>query len=210
VRWRAKVRAIVHSIREIGYDAHMPALRNPKHELFCQLIPQGTKNGWSQAEIYRRCGYKAAGHSAEVLASNLLKNIEVQRRIAEITAPAVRKARVTTETLIGQFDQVFDAAMSDKQFGAASSAATVKAKLTGFLRDRLEVGSPGAFDGLETTEQVVAALLSDQTASEALATLDTLRSEIEAYAADHADIVVTEPARPRERGSEAGRRLVEQ
>jgi hypothetical protein len=35
------------------------------------------------------CGYKAIGHSAEVLASNLLKNIEVQRRIAEITAPAV-------------------------------------------------------------------------------------------------------------------------
>jgi hypothetical protein len=181
----------------------MPALRNPRRELFCQLIPQGTKNGWSQAEIYRRCGYKAAGHSAEVLASNLLKNIEVQRRIAEITAPAVRKARVTTETLIAQFDQVFDAAMSDKQFGAASSAATVKAKLTGFLRTQIEIGSVGSFDGLETTEQIITELLADQTASEALQQLDTLRELIEHHAADHADIVVTEPARPRAPGGEA-------
>jgi hypothetical protein len=183
----------------------MPALRNPKHELFCQLIPQGAKNGWSQAEIYRRCGYKAAGHSAEVLASNLLKNIEVQRRITEITGPAVKKARVTTETLIAQFDQVFDAAMSDKQFGAASSAASVKAKLTGFLRDKLVVGTPGSFDGLETTAQVVAALLADQTPNEALASLATLQREVERYASDHAEVVAAKA--PRAPGSEADQAL---
>jgi len=186
----------------------MPALRNPRHELFCQLIPQGVKNGWSQADIYRRCGYKAAGHSAEVLASNLLKNIEVQRRIAEITAPAVRKARVTTETLIDQFDAVFDGAMSDKQFGAASSAASVKAKLTGFLRERMEVGAPGSFDACETTEDVMRVLLADQSAAEALASLDVLRKEIERHAASHATLIpAAEPARPREPGSEPERSL---
>jgi hypothetical protein len=185
----------------------MPALKNPRHELFCQLIPQGAKNGWSQAEIYRRCGYKATGHSAEVLASNLLKNIEVQQRIAEITAPAVRKARVTTETLIGQFDQVFDAAMSDKQFGAASSAATVKAKLTGFLRDKLEIGGPGAFDACASADDVMRMLLADQSVSEVLGSLATLSAQVQAYASDHAQLIVAEPARPQAVGSEAERSL---
>jgi hypothetical protein len=181
----------------------MPALKNPRHELFCQLIPQGAKNGWSQAEIYRRCGYKATGHSAEVLASNLLKNIEVQQRIAEITGPALKKARVSIESLLDQLETTINDARGDGQHSVVVNALTLSAKLVGLLRDRVEVGGAGAFDGLETSEQVVAALLSDQPAAEALSTLAVLQREIEAYASSHADVIpATEPARPRPNESE--------
>jgi hypothetical protein len=66
------------------------------------------------------------------------------------------------------------------------------------MRDKLEVGAPGSFDACETTEQVVAALLSDQTPAEVLESLATLSAEVEAYAASHATLVpAAEPARPR-------------
>jgi hypothetical protein len=34
----------------------MPTLKNPRHELFCQLTLQGAKYGWTQADIYKRAG----------------------------------------------------------------------------------------------------------------------------------------------------------
>jgi hypothetical protein len=185
----------------------MPTLRNPRHELFCQLIPQGAKYGWTQGELYQRAGFKARGHSAETLGCNLLKKVEIQQRIAELQAPAARKARVTTETLTEQFDRVFDGAVSAEQYGAASNAAGLKAKLLGFMRTQIEIGSPGEFGGCQTTEDVVAALLSDQTPAEALASLALLQQEIEAFAANNAHIISADPVRPRDPGSETDKAL---
>jgi hypothetical protein len=54
---------------------------------------------------------------------------------------------------------VFDGAMGSAQFGAAGSAAAAKAKLLGFMRDKIEVGSPGQFADLTTPASVVDALL---------------------------------------------------
>jgi hypothetical protein len=173
----------------------MPSLKNPRHELFCQLVPQGAKNGWSQAEIYRRCGYKAAGHSAEVLASNLLKNIEVQRRIAELQAPAARKAGVTVTSLLDELEQARVAAHDDRQFSAAVAAIAGKAKLSGVGAENGGTGSE--FSRCETVDDVMRTLLSEQSVSEVLESLATFSAQVEAYAADHAHVVAAEPAWPR-------------
>ena len=180
-------------------------LHNLKHENFCQLTLQGAKYGWTQADIYKRAGYRATGHSAEMAASRLMKKDEIQRRIAELGEPAVKKTRATVDTLAAQFDAVFDGAMGSAQFGAAGSAAAAKGKLLGFMREKLEVGGPGSFDACQTAEEVIAQLLSDQSASEALETLAILREAIEHHAAGHADVV--EPARPRAQGSETDKAL---
>jgi hypothetical protein len=66
---------------------------SPKHEAFCQLAVQASKYGWSQALIYQKAGYRAVGHSAEMAASRLMKKDEIRQRIAELMAPAERKAR---------------------------------------------------------------------------------------------------------------------
>jgi hypothetical protein len=194
---------------DVVYDAViMPTLRNPRHELFCQLIPQSAKFGWSQGEIYQRAGFKARGHSAETLGCKLLKNVEVQRRIAELQAPAARKAGVTTASLLDELRAAYEGAMSTEQFSAATSAAMSRAKLAGLLVDQVEIGGVGEFGGCQTTQDVVAALLSDQTPGEALQSLALLQQEIEAFAANNASVIpAAEPARPREPGTEADRSL---
>jgi hypothetical protein len=186
----------------------MPVLRNPKHEQFVQFIVQGAKLGWTQGESYQRAGYKASGHGAEVNAARLLKKAAIQDRLAELAAPAVKRTKITLDSLIDQFDAVFDGAMADKQFGAAGSAATVKSKLIGFLRDRVEVGGPGSFDACETVDDVVDKLLDDiGDAPDALEVLDNIRARVEQRAAAAAQDVTPEP--PRDiAGGEAEKALV--
>jgi hypothetical protein len=88
--------------------------------------------------------------------------------------------------------------MDAEQFAAATSAAMSRAKLAGLLVDKVEVGGPGAFDHVETIEDVVRLMLADQTPIEALELLDVLRRQVEVFAADHAvPIGVAEPARSR-------------
>ena len=174
----------------------MPVLKNAKHEQFVQLVIQGARYGWSQAEIYQRAGYKASGHSAAIAGSRLMKKDVIQRRLAELAAPAVKKTRVTIESLIDQFDQVFSGASNDKQWGAAGSAAATKARLVGYLRDKLEIGAPGSFDSMTEPEQVIDALIEDAGSAElALEQLAGMMAMVEARAADRAkDITPLEPA----------------
>ena len=183
------------------------SLKNPRHELFCQLTPQGAKNGWTQGELYQRAGFKARGHSAETLGCNLLKKVEIQQRIAELQAPAVRKAGVSVASLLAELEQARSAAQSDGQFSSAVAAIAGKARLSGL--DRAENGGSGSeFSKCETINDVMRVLMASQSAGSVLESLDTLRSEIEAYAANNAALIpVAEPARPREPGTEADRSL---
>jgi hypothetical protein len=185
----------------------MPALKNVRYEKFCQNIATSPKTGWPQGRCYVEAGFKTADRSADACAARLLTRANIQARIAELVEPTVRKTRATVDTLAAQLDAVFDGATGDRQWGAAGSAAALKAKLLGFMREKLEVGSPGSFDSCQTTGEVVAALLADQTPAEALASLDILRGEVEHHAAGHADVVAVEPARPRAPGSETDKAL---
>jgi hypothetical protein len=179
----------------------MPALRSPKHELFAQNIATAPKTGMSIAQAYIASGYAAREHAAESNASRLLKKAEVQARIAELVAPAARKTRATVDTLAQQFDAVFDGAMGSAQFGAAGSAAAAKAKLLGFMRERLEVGSPGEYRECQTSEEAVDALI--ERAGDVHAVLDLLRKMtalVEARVASQAMVV---DAKPKSTTSEA-------
>jgi hypothetical protein len=56
------------------------------------------------------------------------------------------------------------------------------------LVDKVAIGSPSEFAACETTADLVRVLLADQTAAEALASLDVLREEIETYASNLATV----------------------
>jgi hypothetical protein len=181
------------------------ALRNLKHEAFAQLIAQAPKHGMSNAHCYREAGYRVdAGPACDVAASRLLSSDKVRARIDELIRPTIRRTRATVDTLAEQLDHVFAGATGDRQWGAAGSAAALKAKLLGFMRERLEVGAVGAFDECRTTEEVIAKLLTEhESPAAALAELDELRQMIEAYAANHAAPVEAGPSvRPRSLGDE--------
>jgi hypothetical protein len=167
----------------------MPALHNQKHENFCLLTVRGAAQGLSQAQIYQKAGYICGERVAAANASRLLKSANIRARIAELTAPAERKTRTTVDTLAEQFDRVFAGAVEAEQFGAAGNAAGLKAKLFGFMREKIELGGAGAFDQVYDIAGVVRVMLQDQTPAEALELLEILRAEIERYAADHAGVV---------------------
>jgi hypothetical protein len=179
--------------------AIMTTLRNVKHERFAQNIATSTKTKWSNGRCYSEAGFKTDNRSADACAARLLTNANVSARIKELLAPAVQKTRTTVDTLAEQFDRVFDGALEAEQFGAAGNAAGLKAKLLGFMREKIEIGSAGQFDECRTTEEVIAKLLTEhESPAAALAELDELRRMIEDYAATHATLVpAAEPARPR-------------
>ena len=123
----------------------MPALQNVRHERFAQNIATSTKTTWSNGRCYSEAGFKTDNRSADACAARLLTNANVSARIEELLAPIVQKTRTTVDTLAAQLDAVFDGASGDRQWGAAGSAAALKAKLLGFMREKIEVGGPGAF-----------------------------------------------------------------
>lgn len=179
----------------------MPVLKNVRRELFAQAIAKSPGTGQSATQCYLSAGYRSEGHGAEVAASRLLSQVEVQQRIAEITAPAVRKTRVTVDSLACQFDAVFDAALAEKQLGAAGNAAGLKAKLLGFMRERLEVGGVGDFQDCKTPEDVADALIDEYSgdARAALALCERIRNLVEARVLSQARDV-TPIAQPAKRG----------
>jgi hypothetical protein len=183
----------------------MPALKNVKHELFAQRIATSPKTGLSQGQCYEAAGFKTNGRSADACAARLLTVANVQARIAELIEPTVRKTRATVDSLATQFDAVFDGAMGSAQFGAAGSAAAAKAKLLGFMREKIEVGSPGEFAAMNTVEQVVdAMLLLFDDPREAL---DGMRKLVEMAEERVANMATPFDAKSRARPSEADRSL---
>lgn len=153
----------------------MPVLENPKHERFCHLVIEGARKGLSQGAIYELAGYKARGHSAEQLGSQLLKNVEIQQRIAELSAPAVRKTQITAESLLNTLEANILAATEKGQHGAVNGSVALMAQLRGLLIDRVEVGEAGEFAGCTTVDQIVDKWLEADDPAETLAFVDELR-----------------------------------
>jgi phage terminase small subunit len=177
----------------------MPALKNIRHEQFARNLVEITKSGGTRAAAYTASGYRAKNGAAEANASRLLSDAKagVAQRVEELMLNGAKRAEVTVASLLAELEEARAGAQDDKQFAAATSAAMAKAKLSGMLVDKVEIGGPGEFDGCASITDVIRKLLADEPASELLASIDAFREQIANYAADHAQIVVTtDPARP--------------
>ncbi len=178
--------------------AAMPALHNQKHENFCLLTVRGAAQGLNQSQIYQMAGYTCDERVAAANASRLLKNANIRARIAELTAPAAKKAAITIETLLTKLEANIIGAEAKGQHGAVNGSISLMAQLRGLLINRTEIGEVGAFDQATTIADVARLLLQDQSAAEALATLAALCDEIERIGGDRAELVpAPEPARAR-------------
>jgi hypothetical protein len=132
----------------------MPALENIRHEAFCQHIVAGAKFGQTQGTAYLKAGYRTSGHAAEVGASRLLKNADIQARIAELVTPAAAKRRVdvSAKALIDKSESPIERGLATDQLNAVGKGIELQGKLGGALIDRVEVGGPGAFAHLQSLE----------------------------------------------------------
>jgi hypothetical protein len=178
----------------------MGVLRNVKHERFAQNIATSARTKWSNGRCYSEAGFKTDDRSADACAARLLTKANVSARIEELLTPTVRKTRATIDSLSQQFDQVFEGAVAAEQFGAAGNAAGLKAKLLGFMREKIEFGRVGEFDKCETVQDVVDALMDDSDPRKTLEVLDVMRSLVAKQIAERAHDVTPATAQPARRG----------
>jgi phage terminase small subunit len=181
----------------------MPALTHPLREAFCSLYAKGMAQGLSQGTIFLQAGGQASTpHSADVTASRWLKRPDVLARIAELAAPAIKKAekraQLGTEHFVDKFETIFQGASKDKQFNAATRAAELQARVTGVLIDRVDVNASISVETLTNADDVVAEaaqmIARDCTVAEARMLFDGIIALMERSAADTAQNITPEPA----------------
>ncbi|TIV83813.1 MAG: hypothetical protein E5V64_06515 [Mesorhizobium sp.] len=108
----------------MGYHL-MPALKNPRWELFVQ----GRAEGLPLYKAYLRAGYKCSTDVAMTSASALIRNPQIRARLRELIDQLADKQMVTRETLVAEYEQAAALAHELGQPAAAVSAIKEKQRL---------------------------------------------------------------------------------
>lgn len=103
----------------------MPALKNPRWELFVQ----GRAEGLPLYKAYLRAGYKCSADVAMTSASALIRNPQVRARLRELVDQLADKQIITRETLVAEYEQVIALAHELGQPAAAATAIKEKQRL---------------------------------------------------------------------------------
>jgi phage terminase small subunit len=133
----------------------MKPLPNPRRERFAR---EYVRLGIAR-HAYVAAGYKAAlpaspdeSSAADAAASRLLKDVKVRQRIEGIKAMAAKRHDVTIDSLIEELEEARAKAAEASQPGAMVQATMGKARITGHIVDRKEVGKPGDFESMSLEE----------------------------------------------------------
>src|SRR5438067_2125889 len=185
----------------------MPALQNPRHERYAQLIVEGLANGegkpYSQSRAYIAAGYTARDgarnhRSAQASSSRLLSR--VIQRVRELQQIAAKNAVETVEKMARELNEIQYEARADKAHAAAVSAVLGKARLLNIMPD--EAPKPIDFAKANSMQDIGRKLLqsvgfalpddpSIQAAIEAndafIARLEEIRRKAEALTIDQDD-----------------------
>lgn len=114
----------------------MPALKNARHESFCQNMMIHKENA---TKSYIEAGYDARGNVAEVNASRLLRNAKVQERMAELRDTVEEKDLVTLEEVVGSLKRIAQTAEAADQLAVAKGCWQDLGKVVGAFIDRQEI-----------------------------------------------------------------------
>jgi len=142
----------------------MPALANPRHERYAQLIVEGLANGHSklycQSRAYIAAGYTARDgdrnhRSAQASSSRLLSR--VIQRVRELQAIGAKNAAETVEKMARELNEIQYEARADKAHAAAVSAVLGKARILNIMPD--EVPKPIDFAQANSMQDIGRKLL---------------------------------------------------
>lgn len=126
-------------------------LRNTRHEAFVQLLLQGE----IAIDAHEKAGFvRDDGNSARLKASP-----KVQERLAELQAEIAGATKVTVASLLDELEDARKRADSLDQLSAVVKAISEKARISGLMVQKVEVGGVGDFSACETVEAVVDDLL---------------------------------------------------
>ena len=137
-----------HICRRLERKIEVPVLRNSRHEKFAQEIAKAKTATAAMA---------AAGYSDPRNSTRLTKNDEIRRRIDELKDRGAARAEVSVASLLDELEEARQLALKLGQASAAAQCSMGKAKITGQIVDRREVGDVGAFDNMTDEELMSAA-----------------------------------------------------
>src|SRR5499433_971462 len=142
----------------------MPALKNPRHERYAQLIVEGLANGEPKtySQNYVDAGYRARDRdrnhrSAQASSSRLLSR--VIHRVRELQAEAAKNAVESAEKMAQELNEIQHEARADKAHAAAVSAVLGKAKVLNLITDRIEDVTKPDFNAAQSMQDIGKKLL---------------------------------------------------
>lgn len=142
----------------------MPELKNARWERFARAIVLGMD---SQKDAYMQAGYSAhKGNSSEAAASRLLRTVKpVIDRVRELheeqKTKLAERNRFTIETIARRMALASTIAEEDRNANAITTSEIAIARLLGIQVDRTEVGQPGDFSQVNTSQDMAKKLLAD-------------------------------------------------
>jgi hypothetical protein len=113
------------------------------------------------AQCYESAGYKTKGHASETMASRLSFAEHVQARVSELQGAVARKAVISIESICAELDEANAVAKAHGQAGAMVSASTLRAKLAGLLKDKVEVSGPEPFSQCKSMTELAESVLRE-------------------------------------------------
>jgi hypothetical protein len=123
----------------------MPVLKNPRWERLAQELAQNK----TATEAMQLAGYSDPRNS-----TRLTKKEEIRRRIDELQSRGAERAEVSVASLLAELEAAREKASNLDQLSAAVRAIEAKAKVSGLLVQKMEVGGPGDFNVEDSLEDV--------------------------------------------------------
>src|SRR5262249_13361675 len=111
----------------------MPALANPRHERYAQLIVEALNNGQPKPYSATHAYIAAEPGSAQAASSRLL--YRVINRVRELQQIGATNAAETVEKMARELNEIQYEARADKAHAAAVSAVLGKARLLNIMPD---------------------------------------------------------------------------
>lgn len=130
----------------------MGPLSNPRHERFVQALFEGKP----ASTAFEEAGYVPNDGNA----IRLKGNERVQARLRELQAEAAKNSEVTVQSLLAELEDARQRANSLDQLSAVVKAISEKAKISGLLVQKVEIGGAGAFDECRTFEDIADEMLT--------------------------------------------------
>lgn len=156
----------------------MAALKNIRHELFVrEYIRNGGLGGQAYRKVSKQYPRKITGvnnpNSYRVVACQLRKRPDIQQREQELRDKMAKKADITIEKVLTDIEEAMNLARAQAKPNEIVNAAMSQAKLVGLLRDRVEHGDVGDFEGMENLSDIIAKV-SDEIGPEAALALSKI------------------------------------
>ena len=190
----------------------MPVLTNRKYEAFARALFEGIPKGLTQGQAYSTAGYKATGDAAETAACRLLKNVPaITNRVAELQGALAKRKEITVASLVDELYEAVEVAKANGQAGAMVAASTLKARMAGLLRDRIEITNVKPLEGCKSVDDVAREVLielcgvspTSKMIEQAKAAFSQFSAEIDAIAEGRGSITINAMPQPNKRNRRA-------